>query len=237
MPNFYTPGTYPQVDPALTTRFLANNVDPGQTVNIDTGETNVATSQGLLFALMQLGYICQTWEKICLPWQPFEVDTRDAEGEGYLDFSSSQTGWQCSGASIEITHLPADVDIGYGQSQLIHAGWCSFVRNVGGGGITVNLGNPFRPPDSAPDPSFDRTFVFKLGIGNDNLYHEELCWLNFNKTIWTPKTPNVTGFWYKLKQGVRAKITAYGMENRFAASIDTFQFNPLRGGFFNEPLG
>lgn len=81
---------------------------------------------------------------------------------------------------------------------------------------------------------------FKFEIGAASKAYEPVFfpiqWINFDRSYFVPTKPNATGFWWSLKDGVKANIYLYGTEvgvgARFSGAGEggVGQFNPNNGG-------
>lgn len=213
----------------------SHDLDPLLQFNIPNSEYQQGISYSWLWHLMLLGYVSQIWQKVCYSLGSPIDSPSVMTGEGSMDFSNNSDGWQVSAVLMDLTFIPKDVDVGFGTSELLHAGWCGFMFNAGGYGTLIEKTlERFTPPDS-PKASFMRVFQLSGGIGNNQEYHGPLRWINHKRMHLVPESRMATGFWWKLKPGVVGQVQMIGQENKFGARIDNYNFNPLKGGFYTEP--
>lgn len=80
-----------------------------------------------LFQVFCLAYLSQVWQKTCLPGLGNALPAQIIEGEKLIDLSNNSDGRQVSAVQVEVLDLPVDADIFYGDHEVLHYGWCSFV--------------------------------------------------------------------------------------------------------------
>jgi hypothetical protein len=127
------------------------------------------------------------------------------ENEGFQDWSALLAGMPILRVEVDITTLPNDQDIYFGDPETLHAGWFGFgylpraEQSQITGGVTLSAGI-FSP------------------------YLSRLQYINYARAVFFPQSPEETGFFVKLKTGVKASVKVYATNAR--TSMDSCPSSP-----------
>lgn len=177
----------PQWDPDLPNLILwVNLIFP----MLEDGLLNETPQWAYLFA-----YLTQIWLKTCLPVHSYflqEIDLSPPKNSIIYNNAANYAGFQLSHVQIQITELPDDQDVYFGQPEILHCGWFSW-------GV-------------AEPPRLNHPVPFQMEAGPP--YFMKLEYVNFINCFFKApcNNPSVSCFFLKLKPGVAATIKVSGME-------------------------